>query len=312
MIWLGAVAVGLVQLGGSVGATSNQPERKELDALAIVLVLLGPAALAVAIGWPPSRWPSPWWWPAVYIAVGYPYGPIFLSAVVALFPPSRPGTGGRPGCSPAAGYAGFVVAIGRRPAAGGTTASLKLAVVAGWLIVVLAVSEAVRLRRTQVDERRAGRAEERQRRRRGAAPALAQELHDVLAHNISLINVQASVALHLLDEQPEQARPALTDIKAASREALQELRGALDVLRQRRRRAAGAGAPAGRPRPLVARSRASGLDVAARRRRRRRRAAGRRRAGRLPHRPGGADQRHPPRPAPSSAHGHARATTTTA
>ena len=54
----------------------------------------------------------------------------------------------------------------------------------------------------------------------------------MLAHNISLINVQASVALHLIDEQPEQARPALTNIKEASHDALHELRTALDVLRR--------------------------------------------------------------------------------
>ena len=62
--------------------------------------------------------------------------------------------------------------------------------------------------------------------------ALAQDLHDVLAHDISLINVQAGVALHLLDEHPEQARPALATIKEASRDALHELRAALDVLRR--------------------------------------------------------------------------------
>jgi signal transduction histidine kinase len=61
--------------------------------------------------------------------------------------------------------------------------------------------------------------------------ALAQDLHDVLAHNISLVNVQASVALHLLDEQPDRARPALTAIKQASHDALEELRTALDLLR---------------------------------------------------------------------------------
>jgi signal transduction histidine kinase len=61
---------------------------------------------------------------------------------------------------------------------------------------------------------------------------IAQELHDVLAHNISLISVQAGVGLHLLDEQPEQARAALAAIKEASREALGELRSVLDVLRR--------------------------------------------------------------------------------
>jgi signal transduction histidine kinase len=76
-----------------------------------------------------------------------------------------------------------------------------------------------------------------------------------------LINVQAGVALHLLDEQPDHARPALTNIKQASRNALQELRAALDVLRH--------GDDALRaPAPtladldaLVAGVRASGLDV---------------------------------------------------
>ena len=53
----------------------------------------------------------------------------------------------------------------------------------------------------------------------------------MLAHNISLINVQASVALHLIDDRPEQAKPALLNIKVASHDALQELRTALDVLR---------------------------------------------------------------------------------
>ena len=61
---------------------------------------------------------------------------------------------------------------------------------------------------------------------------IARELHDVLAHNISLINVQAGVALHLMDEQPGQSRTALVAIKQASNDALGELRSVLDVLRQ--------------------------------------------------------------------------------
>ncbi|GLZ80929.1 hypothetical protein Afil01_57360 [Actinorhabdospora filicis] len=71
------------------------------------------------------------------------------------------------------------------------------------------------------EERRAG--EERLR--------IAQELHDVLAHHISLINVQAGVALHLVDERPEQTREALAAIKTASKDALGSLRAALDLLR---------------------------------------------------------------------------------
>lgn len=61
---------------------------------------------------------------------------------------------------------------------------------------------------------------------------IARELHDVVAHHMSLINVQAGVALHLLDKQPEQAETALTAIKAASKEALTELRTLVGILRE--------------------------------------------------------------------------------
>jgi signal transduction histidine kinase len=126
---------------------------------------------------------------------------------------------------------------------------------------VLAVAEVLRTRRVQQSERVAAERAARDRQVGEQRLELAQELHDVLAHHISLINVQASVALHLLDERPEQARPALTNIKAASRDALHELRSALDVLRR------GEAAPRS-PAPrladltdLVEGVRASGLDV---------------------------------------------------
>ena len=265
-----------------------------------MLVLAGPVALAWRDRWPLVAVVVAEATAIVYIAVGYPYGPIFLSVVVALFTAVQAGHRRATWLLAGAGYVGL--RRGLRSSTRATThgpGPLKLAVVAGWLVVVLAVSEAVRLRRAQIDERERAESEERQRRVGEQRLLLAQELHDVLAHNISLINVQASVALHLLDEQPEQARPALTTIKAASRDALHELRGALDLLRS------GDGAPlAPTPRladlgTLVDGVRQAGLAVAARRRPiGRRRAAGRRRGGRLPDRAGGADQRHPPRPRP--------------
>jgi signal transduction histidine kinase len=61
---------------------------------------------------------------------------------------------------------------------------------------------------------------------------IARELHDVLAHGIATISVQAGVAAHVLHDQPEHAEQALRTIKATSREALRELRGILGVLRQ--------------------------------------------------------------------------------
>ncbi len=61
---------------------------------------------------------------------------------------------------------------------------------------------------------------------------IAREIHDVVAHAMTAINVQAGVAAHLLERDPGQAYGALRDIKRTSGEALGELRHTLDVLRE--------------------------------------------------------------------------------
>lgn len=61
---------------------------------------------------------------------------------------------------------------------------------------------------------------------------IARELHDVVAHTMATINVQAGAAAHVIHEQPEEAADALEAIKQASKEGLRELRGILNVLRQ--------------------------------------------------------------------------------
>jgi signal transduction histidine kinase len=61
---------------------------------------------------------------------------------------------------------------------------------------------------------------------------IARELHDVVAHTMATINVQAGVAAHVLPTKPEAAADALAAIKTASKEGLRELRAILNVLRQ--------------------------------------------------------------------------------
>ena len=61
---------------------------------------------------------------------------------------------------------------------------------------------------------------------------IARELHDVVAHSMSIIAVQSGVGAHVLDSQPEEARKALTAIEVTSRQALTEMRRLLGVLRQ--------------------------------------------------------------------------------
>src|SRR5262249_55061656 len=71
-----------------------------------------------------------------------------------------------------------------------------------------------------------------QRRAEQGRPAVGRDLHDVVAHTLTTINVQAGVAKHLLAGQPEHAAGALAAIESASHDALQELRAILGVLRE--------------------------------------------------------------------------------
>jgi signal transduction histidine kinase len=109
---------------------------------------------------------------------------------------------------------------------------------AGWFTAAVAVGAVVHNRRAYLQEadRRAHETEQRQAeelRRRATEERLriARELHDVLGHNISLINVQSSAALHGFSQQPERAAEALKAIKETSRDTLRELRATLGVLR---------------------------------------------------------------------------------
>lgn len=114
-----------------------------------------------------------------------------------------------------------------------------LLLLAGWLVAVIAIGGVTRNRRAYLREaeRRAldaehSKEEEALRRATEERLRIARELHDVLGHHISLINVQASAALHRLPKDPAQVSDALSAIKQTSKDALRELRATLGVLRQ--------------------------------------------------------------------------------
>jgi signal transduction histidine kinase len=92
---------------------------------------------------------------------------------------------------------------------------------------------------------------------------IARDLHDVVGHHLALINVQAGVATHVLDDQPAQVRLSLAHIRQASRTALEELRDTIGLLREPDEPAAPTEPTAGMSgvAQLVASFRRSGLDV---------------------------------------------------
>ena len=60
---------------------------------------------------------------------------------------------------------------------------------------------------------------------------IAREMHDIVAHSMSLIAVKATIANHVADERPQEVRDALRVIETTSRTALTELRRTLGALR---------------------------------------------------------------------------------
>jgi MYXO-CTERM domain-containing protein len=108
----------------------------------------------------------------------------------------------------------------------------------GWLTVALLLGEVSRSRSayiTAVQDRavEAERSRHEQVLRRAGEERIqiAREIHDVLAHSISIINVQAGAALHHLDTDPDQARDALLTVRQTGKQVLRELRSSLGVLR---------------------------------------------------------------------------------
>jgi signal transduction histidine kinase len=133
---------------------------------------------------------------------------------------------------------------------------------AGWTVALVIAAEATRIRAERAAATRVSRQLDQRRRQSEERLRVARDLHDVIGHNISLINVQASMGLDLLDSQPEQARVALSAIKSASKEALEELRTMLTTLRQDDDAAPRSPAPGlDRLPELIELTRAAGLSV---------------------------------------------------
>ncbi|RBQ17379.1 sensor histidine kinase [Spongiactinospora rosea] len=231
------IAVGGVVVCTSALAYGNQPNARPLDPLGWALL----AGCVLGLLWrrerPEVAMAVSGGAAAVYFVLGYAYAFSPAPALIATF--GLIAAGRR-----AAGWigAGCLVAV---PA----TATLlrpaldHLVGVVIWGLIVLVVTqlaEVSRARRayTAEVERRAAEAERTReeaalRRAQEERLKVARELHDVTSHTISLIALHAAVAAEAVDRAggPDEARDALTVIRAASREALTEMKDILGVLR---------------------------------------------------------------------------------
>ncbi len=233
--WGGAVptivapaVVAAVTLVGTRFAGAFQPAARPLDALAVVLLLAGPAALVVRRVRPPLTLAVCVLALGAYVVAGYPFGPVPLATLVAVFTAVVSGWHRRA----AAIVVTAMVLLGATLLLLGRPIPWSDAVLwPAWPAASAAAGALWRARRERLAQAAAVLAEEQRRRAGEERLRIARELHDVLGHHVSLINVQAGVALFLMDEDPEQARTALTEIKRSSRDLLREMRSTLGVLR---------------------------------------------------------------------------------
>lgn len=231
-------AAGLLTLGCVPLTARHQTGVRALDAGAYLLLAVAVAALPFRRRWPVPTLAVAFAATLAYSLLNYPSGPIWAPLIIAFGTALVTGHRTAAYASLALGYGCFVwlvpvVARGHYP-------SLGFAVgLAAWLGLLAAIAELVRNRRAYAYASRQRAAEQERSRieqaRRQASEerlGIARELHDVVAHSISLINVQAGVALELVDQRPEQAREALAAIKQTSKDALVEVQSMLGALRR--------------------------------------------------------------------------------
>ncbi|WP_079086842.1 sensor histidine kinase [Streptomyces silvensis] len=234
--WATTVLLTVFVQVGTTFAAHGQPERATVDGYARALLLAGTAALLLRHRHPVAVAYFTSGTVLVHLGAGYPYGPVFVTVAVACFAVVVAGHRGAAWGALGTLWAGHVLIAHwlfryLPPADDGAESWGQEIAVAVWVVAIVAVSELARTRREQWIKQREERELAARRRADEERLRMARELHDVLAHSISVINVQAGVGLALLDSDPEQARTALTTIKAASKEALGEVRQVLDTLR---------------------------------------------------------------------------------
>jgi signal transduction histidine kinase len=220
----------VIGIFGTRPAGDDQELSRYADPLAFVLVVVAVLSLVLRRVRPEATLAICGVAIAIYLGLGYPYGPILLTAPLAVY-----AVASRTPLRRAAAYASMFYAVTL------LTATLRylaadqqlpvLSWVFSWAAVVfgsVATGVAVRMRRESEAELRAAAAsravsEERLR--------MAEELHDSVGHGLAVIAMQAGVALHVLERDPAKAREALEAIRATSRASLDDLRVELDALR---------------------------------------------------------------------------------
>ncbi|WP_432752617.1 sensor histidine kinase [Streptomyces sp. JL2001] len=270
-----ALAVTLVVVIWTLVAARYTDEPTARTVVGWTVIAIGCGALCFRRRWPVAVAVVTLLACAVYYPVSAQDGPLMITFALALYTLAAEGRF----AAAVALAAATLLAVGlgelRQQPGHRQIDDTSLAMLSGWLISLVAVGRAQRTRLAylhEVEQRALAAEREQEARARQSATEerlrIARELHDVLGHSISLINVQSGAVLHRLGKKPEPdvalaaAEEALQAVKATSKDALRELRATLGLLR-RADEAAPTSPTSGLALlgELVERARSTGLDV---------------------------------------------------
>ncbi|MEV7522153.1 sensor histidine kinase [Streptomyces sp. NPDC091371] len=226
--WVVAVGVAAALL---VTGLAKQPSAPRPDLFGYALLTLGGLALAAG-----RRAPVAVLAFTGLCAVGYQAAGFDVAAVAYLFAVYAAMRAGHRLATVAASVA-VLAALPLAALASGlhdtgeAFAQARGALEIAWLIAAGAAGEALRQAERRADEAERTREETARRRADEERLRIARELHDSLTHQISIVKLQAEVAVHVARKRGEQVPEALLAIQQAGREANRELRATLEALR---------------------------------------------------------------------------------
>lgn len=215
-----ALVVTAFAVAGTVQGGEDEVGSRAVDGGTLALVVLAGLALALRRRAPLTVQLVVTAAVAIHLAVGYPFGPIIALLTFAV--------------------ASAAMQVEPRRALAATGISLLACGIASlahpdhtllwvaWFVAPWAVGALVRSRQ---ETRRLAHEEHERRQAYDERLRIAQEVHDVVGHGLSVIAMQAGVALHVLDRRPDEVRASLEAIRDTSTHSLDGLRATLALLR---------------------------------------------------------------------------------
>ena len=205
-------------------------DRPEVADWVLVPVLVLIAGLAVRRVWPRPAFVAIVVGVGGYLAAGAVFPPVFLAPALAIYAMAMALPLRR--WLPLTALLLPMIAAGywSEPYLGLLNPALYAGLVLGVALAIVPALFAL-LRRSRRESERVAREQDRRRYAYEERMRIARDVHDVVGHSLSVITMQAGVALHVLDRRPDQVAASLEAIRTTSREALAELRSTLEVFR---------------------------------------------------------------------------------